>query len=77
MALWVGLPPREGGLEGVLNKMDKNCGCKRVHIDMESIKNVPLWDRTTFQDLANVMGVKKTTLYKRYKEGYFRGISMI
>jgi hypothetical protein len=32
---------------------------------------VPLREYTTFQGLANALGVKKTSLYNRYKEGYF------
>lgn len=61
-----------GGMAGVKNKLVKNCGRKRVEIDMEAIKAVPLRQRTTFQDLANALGIKKTSLFNRYKEGYFR-----
>jgi hypothetical protein len=61
-----------GGIAGVKNKLVRNCGRKRIEIDMESIKDVPLSQRTMFQDLANALGVKKTSLYNRYKEGYFR-----
>lgn len=60
-----------GGTEGIINKYSKNRGRKRVQIDIEAIKNIPLKQRSTFQDLANALGVKKNTLYKRYKEGYF------
>ena len=55
-----------------MNKYSKNCGRKRVEIDLEAIKNIPLKQRSTFQDLTNALGVKKITLYKRFKEGYFR-----
>ena len=61
-----------GGLEGVRNRLVRNCGRKRVEINIEVIKTVPLRQRTTFQDLANALGVKKTMLYNCYKEGYFR-----
>ena len=61
-----------GGINGVVNKWSKNCGRKRIEIDMESIKNVPLRQRTTFKDLADALGVKKITLHNRFKEGYFR-----
>ena len=61
-----------GGIEGVKNKLAKNCGRKRIEIDTEAIKAVPLTERTTFQDLANAIGVKKSTLHNRFKEGYFR-----
>jgi len=61
-----------GGITGVKNKLTKNCGRKRIEIDMDSIKTVPLHERTTFQDLANALGVSRSTLYNRFKEGYFR-----
>jgi transposase-like protein len=60
-----------GGIVGVKNKL-ANCGHKRVQIDPEAMKLVPLRQRTTFQDLAHALGIKKTTLYNRCKEGYFR-----
>jgi len=63
---------QDGGIQGIVNKYSKNCGRKRVEIDLEAIKNIPLKQRSTFQDLANALGVKKSTLYKRFKEGYFR-----
>ncbi|CAL4943380.1 unnamed protein product [Urochloa decumbens] len=60
------------GINGVVNKWSKKCGRKRIEIDLESIKNVPLRQRTTFKDLANALGVEKSTLHNRFKEGYFR-----
>ena len=51
-----------GGIEGVRNKYVKNCGRKKVEIDMEAIKDVPLGERKTIKDLANALGVKKSTL---------------
>ncbi|CAL4949024.1 unnamed protein product [Urochloa decumbens] len=61
-----------GRIEGVKNKLVKNCGRKKIEIDMEAIKAVPLRERKTIQDLANALGVKKSTLYNRFKKGYFR-----
>jgi hypothetical protein len=63
---------KDGGINNVVNKWSKNCGRKRIEIDMEAIKNVPLSQRSTFADLSEALGVKKTTLYNRFKEGYFR-----
>ena len=60
-----------GGIQGVRNKLVKNCGRKKVEIDMEAIKDVPLRERKTIRDLANALGVKKTTLHNRLKKGYF------
>ena len=53
-----------GGIEGVRNKYVKNCGRKKVEIDMEAIKDVPLGERKTIKDLANALGVKEHTLRK-------------
>ncbi|CAL4975571.1 unnamed protein product [Urochloa decumbens] len=61
-----------GTIEGVKNKLVKNCGRKKIEIDVEAIKAVPLRERKTIQDLANALDVKKTTLYNRFKKGYFR-----
>ncbi|CAD6340227.1 unnamed protein product [Miscanthus lutarioriparius] len=60
-----------GRIDGVKNKMHKNCGRKRIEIDFEAIKAVPLSERKTFQKLANALGVKKSTLHSCFKEGYF------
>ncbi|KAL6838641.1 hypothetical protein ACP4OV_031355 [Aristida adscensionis] len=61
-----------GGIEGVKNKLVNNCGRKRIEIDMEAIKGLPFKDRTTIEDLATMLGVKKSTLHSRLKEGFFR-----
>ena len=60
-----------GGIAGVKNKL-VNCGRKRIVMNPEAIRAVPLRQRITFQDLANALGIKKSTLFNRYKEGYFR-----
>ncbi|CAN6360374.1 unnamed protein product [Urochloa humidicola] len=61
-----------GGINQIVNKWSRNCGRKRIQIDLEAIKDIPLRQRSTFQDLANALGVKKSTLHNRFKEGYFR-----
>ncbi|CAL5001422.1 unnamed protein product [Urochloa decumbens] len=63
---------QDGGIQRIVNKYSKNCGRKRVLVDLEAIKNIPLKQCSTFQDLANALGVKKSTLYNCFKEGYFR-----
>jgi hypothetical protein len=59
------------GFAGVKNKL-VNCGRKRIEIDPEAIRAVPLRQHTTFVDLAEALGLKKSTLFNRYKERYFR-----
>ena len=60
-----------GGNQGVISKLVNNCGRKRIEIDPEAIKNVPLRERTTVRDLAHALGVKKSTLHNHFREGYF------
>ena len=48
-----------------------NCGRKRIEIDPQAIKKLPLRERTTFRDLAHALGVKKSTLHNHFREGYF------
>ena len=48
-----------------------NCGRKRIEIDPQAIKKLPLRERTTFCDVAHALGVKKSTLHNHFREGYF------
>ncbi|GJN36539.1 hypothetical protein PR202_gb25410 [Eleusine coracana subsp. coracana] len=63
---------QSGGFDGLKDKRKGNSGRKKIEISSEAIKNVELSKRTTLKDLANALGVKKSTLHKRYKEGCFR-----
>jgi len=67
---------QDGGIQGIVNKYSKNCGRKRVEIDLEAIKNIPLKQRSTFQDLANALGVKKTLFISVSKKATFIGTLM-
>ncbi|KAG2620915.1 hypothetical protein PVAP13_3NG234515 [Panicum virgatum] len=53
---------------GVPLRVEKN----RSRYGSESIKVIPLKDRTTLRDLAHALGVKKSRLHNCLKEGYFR-----
>ncbi|KAL6899352.1 hypothetical protein ACP4OV_006010 [Aristida adscensionis] len=57
------------GIEGVKNKMVGNCGRKRIEINIEAIEDMPLTERTSLRDLGTKLGVAKSTLHKRLKEG--------
>lgn len=50
----------------------KNCGRKRLQIDLSSVLGVPLHRRRTIRSLAKAIGVKKTTLHKWFKQGLLR-----
>ncbi|XP_062203760.1 uncharacterized protein LOC133905955 [Phragmites australis] len=58
-----------GGIHGVANKKTGNCGRKRIQIDPQRIRDVPLQDRTTLRDLARALHVDPTTLCNRLKSG--------
>ena len=50
----------------------KNCGRKRIQIDLSDVLRVPLHRRRTIRSLANAIGVKKSTLHRWFKEGRLR-----
>jgi hypothetical protein len=45
---------------------------KGIEISPDVIQAVDLIKRTTLQDLANALGMKKSTIYSHFKEGCFR-----
>lgn len=55
----------------VSHKMSRG-GRKRVEIDLEKIRDVPLHKRTTIESLAHALDVKKTTLFRLIKSGKIR-----
>ena len=63
---------RAGSILGVMTKKPKNVGRKKIALDPEVIKQVPPKYKTTLQDLANAIGMSKSTLHRRLKEGYLR-----
>jgi transposase len=54
------------------HKKTKNCGRKRVEIDLEKIRDVPLGNRSTLRSLAFALGIKsKTTVEKLVNKGFY------
>ncbi|WVZ73071.1 hypothetical protein U9M48_021420 [Paspalum notatum var. saurae] len=56
----------------IKSKKAKNCGRKRVDIDLEPVKTVPLNERQTIRALAGVLHVSKSKLHSAFKEGLLR-----
>jgi hypothetical protein len=56
----------------LVSKKSKNCGRKRVDIDLSQVTNVPLNQRTTIRSLAGALNVSKTKMHKVFKEGQVR-----
>ena len=53
-------------------KRKKNCGRKKVAIDLSRIATIPLNKRTTLRDLAHKLGVKRSMLHRCFKQGKIR-----
>ena len=53
-------------------KRKKNCGRKKVAIDMSRIATIPLNKRTTLRVLAHELGVNRSTLHRLFKQGKIR-----
>lgn len=60
------------GKVDVSHRKTKNCGRKRVTIDLEQFRNVPLSRRTTLRSLSYATKVSKTTLIRHKNSGTFR-----
>ncbi|CAL4929321.1 unnamed protein product [Urochloa decumbens] len=58
-----------GGIHAVVNKRVKNCGRKKFELQPEAIAAIPIKDRTTLEDLARRLGMTKSTVFRRLKEG--------
>lgn len=59
----------EGTSETVCSRKPRNCGRKRVEINLNQMRDIPLRNRTTLESLACVMNVKKSTLIRRLHSG--------
>ena len=53
-------------------KGKKNCGRKKVAIDMSRIATIPLDKRTTLRALAHELGVTRSTLHRWFTQGKLR-----
>ena len=50
----------------------KNCGRKKIQIDLSDVLSVPLHRKRTIRSLATALGVKKSTLHRWFKQGLLR-----
>nr|XP_017221385.1 PREDICTED: uncharacterized protein LOC108198123 [Daucus carota subsp. sativus] len=60
------------GMVDVSHLKAKNCGRKRVQVDLEQLKTVPLSKRTTIRSTAYAIKVSKSTLHRCFKDGKIR-----
>jgi hypothetical protein len=63
---------RAAGTRVDIKSKKSRCGRKRVHVDVEQVKSIPLNARTTIRSLASVLTISKTKLHKVFKEGLIR-----
>lgn len=56
----------------VSHRRTKNCGHKRIHVDLDRLRDIPLHQRTTICSLSHSMNMKKSTLFRRLQEGEIR-----
>ncbi|CAN6283788.1 unnamed protein product, partial [Urochloa humidicola] len=62
----------EGRPVDVRSRRPKNCGRKKIQVDLSAVLSVPLNRRSTIRSLAAAIGVKKSTLHRCFKEGQLR-----
>jgi DNA-binding phage protein len=56
----------------VSSRKPKNCGRKKIQVDLSQVAHVPLRRRRTIWSLARAIGVNRSTLHRCFKEGKLR-----
>ena len=54
----------------VRSRKPKNCGRKRIVVDLSMLAEIPRSKRRTMRSLARALGVKKTTLHRMFTDGF-------
>jgi len=52
--------------------MTKNCGRKRIQLDVDQIREIPFSQRTTIRDLSFALITSKDTIHRQLKLGVIR-----
>uniref|UniRef100_A0A8I6XGF2 DUF7769 domain-containing protein n=1 Tax=Hordeum vulgare subsp. vulgare TaxID=112509 RepID=A0A8I6XGF2_HORVV len=60
---------RQGVPVDVRSRKPKNCGRKRIVVDLSMVAEIPRSQRRTIRSLARALGVKKTTLHRMFTDG--------
>lgn len=61
-----------GAVVDVAHRRSKNCGRKKVQVDLNRVSEIPLHRRTTLRSLAVSLNVKYSTLFRLLKQGLIR-----
>jgi len=56
----------------VASKKKGRCGCKAVPLDLEQLRNIPLKQRMTIEDVSNKLGMSKARIQRYLKKGLLR-----
>ncbi|KAL7142187.1 hypothetical protein ABFS83_08G107200 [Erythranthe nasuta] len=62
----------KGRNNDVSHRRVSNCDRKRIHIDCDEIRGIPLNHMTTLESLARSLNTRKSTLFRRFKGGDIR-----
>ena len=62
----------KNGVTDVSHKRTKNCGRKRIQIDLDHFRSIPLQERKTIRDAANALKVSTSVLSRNLKSGDIR-----
>ncbi|KAK1353633.1 hypothetical protein POM88_051998 [Heracleum sosnowskyi] len=62
----------EDGVANVSHRETKNCGRKRIEIDIEQFRNIPLQQRTTLRSTASAMNMSTSLIYNNIRRGKIR-----
>ncbi|KAL6564551.1 hypothetical protein OROMI_016001 [Orobanche minor] len=70
--IWTQSKNTINGVVDVSHRKTKNCGRKRVEIDYEKFREIPLSQRTCIRSIACAMNVSKSTVHRYRKSGKIR-----
>jgi len=56
----------------VSSKRPKNCGRKKIQVELSMVVDIPLNRRGTIRSLAHTLQINKTSLHRLFKEGLLR-----
>lgn len=60
---------RQGVPVDVRSRKPKNCGRKRIVVDLNMVAEIPRSQRRTIRSLARALGVNKSTLHRMFTDG--------
>lgn len=70
--IWKRSQQNTDGVVNVSHMKTKNCGRKRVQIDLTRVQEIPLHRRTTLRSLSAALNVGYHTLFNHFKDGLIR-----